>query len=163
MRNGYLFTSESVTEGHPDKLPIHRRDFGRDSLEQIFPRRRETISTGIAAAEEISTKAYVEIPDTSSATHQGPSDITDALRHGVPIPLYSVLAAIHQQSLDIAMGWIPEEPATGATDVRLRHQQKRPSCFNARSCWPIRLMTGWRKCGKRKYSTGCPTANPADG
>src|SRR5207244_13513644 len=68
MRNNYLFTSESVTEGHPDKIADQISDGILDALIAKDKHSRvacETIlTTGIAfVAGEISTKAYVEIPD----------------------------------------------------------------------------------------------------
>ena len=68
MRQNYLFTSESVTEGHPDKIADQISDGILDALIAKDKYSRvacETIlTTGIAfVAGEISTKAYVEIPD----------------------------------------------------------------------------------------------------
>ena len=68
MRHNYLFTSESVTEGHPDKIADQISDGILDALiaQDKYSRVAcETIlTTGIAfVAGEISTKAYVEIPD----------------------------------------------------------------------------------------------------
>ena len=68
MRNNYLFTSESVTEGHPDKIADQISDGILDAMiaQDKYSRVAcETIlTTGIAfVAGEISTKAYVEIPD----------------------------------------------------------------------------------------------------
>src|SRR2546426_6318867 len=67
-RHNYLFTSESVTEGHPDKIADQISDGILDAIIAQDKRSRvacETIlTTGIAfVAGEISTKAYVEIPD----------------------------------------------------------------------------------------------------
>ena len=68
MRHNYLFTSESVTEGHPDKIADQISDGILDAIiaQDKYARVAcETIlTTGIAfVAGEISTKAYVEIPD----------------------------------------------------------------------------------------------------
>ena len=67
-RSNYLFTSESVTEGHPDKIADQISDGILDAIIAKDKRCRvacETIlTTGIAfVAGEISTNAYVEIPD----------------------------------------------------------------------------------------------------
>src|SRR5690242_20473867 len=107
MRNNYLFTSESVSEGHPDKIADQISDGILDALiaEDKYSRVAcETIlTTGIAfVAGEISTKAYVEIPDI----------IRDVIKEvgycdaswGFDYHTCSVLTAIHQQSSDIAMG-----------------------------------------------------------
>ena len=107
MRNNYLFTSESVTEGHPDKIADQISDGILDAIiaQDKYSRVAcETIlTTGIAfVAGEISTKAYVEIPDI----------IRDVIKDvgycdaswGFDYHTCSVLTAIHQQSSDIAMG-----------------------------------------------------------
>ena len=106
-RHNYLFTSESVTEGHPDKIADQISDGILDALLAKDKRSRvacETIlTTGIAfVAGEISTKAYVEIPDIIRETIKavGYCDAT----WGFDYRTCSVLTAIHQQSPDIAMG-----------------------------------------------------------
>ena len=107
MRNNYLFTSESVTEGHPDKIADQISDGILDAIIAQDKHCRvacETIlTTGIAfVAGEISTKAYVEIPDIIRDTIQevGYTDAT----WGFDYHTCSVLTSIHQQSGDIAMG-----------------------------------------------------------
>src|SRR5690349_2305718 len=107
MRDNFLFTSESVTEGHPDKIADQISDGILDAIiaQDKYSRVAcETIlTTGIAfVAGEISTKAYVEIPDI----------IRDVIKDvgycdpswGFDFHTCSVLTAIHQQSGDIAMG-----------------------------------------------------------
>ncbi len=106
-RNNYLFTSESVTEGHPDKIADQISDGILDAIIAKDKHCRvacETIlTTGIAfVAGEISTKAYVEIPDIIRDTIKevGYTDAT----WGFDYHTCSVLTSIHQQSCDIAMG-----------------------------------------------------------
>ncbi len=106
-KNNYLFTSESVTEGHPDKIADQISDGILDAIIAKDKHCRvacETIlTTGIAfVAGEISTRAYVEIPDIIRETIQqvGYTDAT----WGFDYRTCSVLTAIHQQSGDIAMG-----------------------------------------------------------
>jgi S-adenosylmethionine synthetase len=106
-KSSYLFTSESVTEGHPDKIADQISD---GILDAIMAKDRncrvacETlITTGIAfVAGEISTKAYVEIPDIIRETIKGVgySDATWGFDHRT----CSVLTSIDNQSGDIAMG-----------------------------------------------------------
>jgi S-adenosylmethionine synthetase len=105
--NNYLFTSESVTEGHPDKIADQISDGILDALIAKDKHSRvacETmLTTGIAfVAGEISTKAYVEIPDIIRETIKavGYCDAT----WGFDYCTCSVLTSIHQQSGDIAMG-----------------------------------------------------------
>src|SRR3989338_7911070 len=106
-RHNFLFTSESVTEGHPDKIADQISDGILDAIMAQDKRCRvacETIlTTGIAfVAGEISTKAYVEIPDISRETIKeiGYTDAT----WGFDYHTCSVLTSIHHQSGDIAMG-----------------------------------------------------------
>jgi len=106
-RNNYLFTSESVTEGHPDKIADQISDGILDAIIAQDKHCRvacETIlTTGIAfVAGEISTKAYVEIPDIIRKVIEdvGYCDATWGFDHRT----CSVLTSIHNQSSDIAMG-----------------------------------------------------------
>jgi len=107
MRNHYLFTSESVTEGHPDKIADQISDGILDAMIGTDKHSRvacETIlTTGIAfVAGEISTKAYVEIPDIIREVIKDVG-YTDA-SWGFDYHTCSVITSIHQQSGDIAMG-----------------------------------------------------------
>ncbi len=106
-QSSYLFTSESVTEGHPDKIADQISDAILDAIMAKDKNCRvacETlITTGIAfVAGEISTKAYVEIPDIIRETIKGVgySDATWGFDHRT----CSVLSSIDNQSGDIAMG-----------------------------------------------------------
>ncbi|MGB0910595.1 MAG: methionine adenosyltransferase [Nitrospirales bacterium] len=106
-QSNFLFTSESVTEGHPDKIADQISDGILDAIMKKDKNCRvacETIlTTGLAfVAGEISTKAYVEIPDIIRETIQGVgySDATWGFDHRT----CSVLTAINTQSGDIAMG-----------------------------------------------------------
>src|SRR6476660_2178360 len=107
MRNNYLFTSESVTEGHPDKIADQISDGILDAIiaQDKYSRVAcETIlTTGIAfVAGEISTKAYVEIPDIIREVIKDVGYCDAAW--GFDYHTCSVLTAIHQQSGDISMG-----------------------------------------------------------
>ncbi len=103
----FLFTSESVTEGHPDKIADQISDGILDAIIAQDKNCRvacETLlTTGIAfVAGEISTKAYVEIPDIIRDVIKGVG-YTDA-SWGFDYHTCSVLTSIHQQSGDIAQG-----------------------------------------------------------
>jgi S-adenosylmethionine synthetase len=107
MRDNYLFTSESVTEGHPDKMADQISDAILDAIiakDKTCRVACETIlTTGIAfVAGEITTKAYVEIPDLIRETIKE-IGYTDA-RWGFDYNTCSVITSIHHQSPDIAMG-----------------------------------------------------------
>lgn len=106
----YLFTSESVTEGHPDKLADQISDAILDDLLGQDPGSRvacETmVSTGmVLVAGEISTKGYADIPHIVRETIKE-SGYTDAT-YGFDYKACSVLTAIDEQSPDIAMGVDP--------------------------------------------------------
>ena len=131
MRNNYLFTSESVTEGHPDKIADQISDGILDAIIAKDKYARvacETmLTTGIAfVAGEISTKAYVEIPDIIRDVIKdvGYCDASWGFDHHT----CSVLTAIHQQSADISMG---VDSFSGSDTIRVRSflQKKQPGIF----------------------------------
>jgi S-adenosylmethionine synthetase len=103
----FLFTSESVTEGHPDKIADQISDGVLDAIlaeDQAARVACETlVTTGLACvAGEITTSTYVSIPDIVRSTI---ADIgyTDA-RFGFDAKTCAVLSTIDRQSPDIAMG-----------------------------------------------------------
>jgi S-adenosylmethionine synthetase len=102
-----LFTSESVTEGHPDKIADQISDAVLDHLLAGDPRSRvacETlVTTGLAlVAGEVSTECYVHIPDIVRGTLQRIGYTNAAL--GIDAMTCAVLTNLDQQSPDIAMG-----------------------------------------------------------
>ena len=102
-----LFTSESVTEGHPDKLCDQISDAILDAIFEKDPYGRvaaeTTTTTGYAMVMgEISTKCYVDIP---KIVRQVILDIGyDRSEYGFDGNTCAVLSAIDEQSGDIAMG-----------------------------------------------------------
>ena len=103
----YLFTSESVTEGHPDKICDQVSDAVLDALLSKDPMSRvacETCTTTgmVLVMGEITTKAYVDIPKLVRGVVK---DIGyDNATYGFDCNTCSVLTAIDEQSGDIAMG-----------------------------------------------------------
>ena len=103
----YLFTSESVTEGHPDKICDQISDAILDEILKEDPTARvacETaISTGLVLIlGEISTKCYVEIP---RIVREVVRDIGyDRAKYGFDADTCAVLTSIQEQSPDIAQG-----------------------------------------------------------
>lgn len=102
-----MFSSESVTEGHPDKLADQISDAVLDEMLRQDPNSRvacETLlTTGLViVAGEITTEAYVEIPDIVRGTLKE-TGYTRA-KFGFDYQTCGVLTAIHAQSPDIAMG-----------------------------------------------------------
>ena len=110
-RNGrYLFTSESVTEGHPDKIADQISDSILDAILAQDPVGRvacETlVTTGMAMiAGEITTSCYVDFPKIVRETIKEVG-YTRA-KFGFDSETCAVLSSIHEQSPDIAMGVDP--------------------------------------------------------
>src|SRR3979409_439683 len=103
----HLFTSESVTEGHPDKIADQISDAILDAILLKDPNARvacETlVTTGMAVvAGEITTSTYVHIPDIVRGTITS-IGYTDA-NFGFDAQTCAVLTTIDRQSTDIAMG-----------------------------------------------------------
>ncbi|MGH7561947.1 MAG: methionine adenosyltransferase [Gemmatimonadales bacterium] len=103
----HVFTSESVTEGHPDKVADQISDAVLDAILARDPAARvacETlVTTGMAVvAGEITTDTYVHIPDIVRETVSG-IGYTDA-SYGFDAQTCAVLTSIDRQSPDIAMG-----------------------------------------------------------
>ena len=106
----FLFTSESVTEGHPDKIADQISDSIVDACLAEDPYSRvacETLlTTGLAfIAGEITTKAYVDFPSIVRGTVKSVG-YTDAT-YGFDCETCAVISSIHEQSPDIAMGVDP--------------------------------------------------------
>jgi S-adenosylmethionine synthetase len=102
-----LFTSESVTEGHPDKICDQVSDAVLDAILEKDPNGRVAcdcaVTTGIVfVMGEISTNCYVDIPKIVRETVEG-IGYTRA-KFGFDASTCSVLTAIDEQSADIAMG-----------------------------------------------------------
>ncbi len=107
MSERHLFTSESVTEGHPDKIADQISDSVLDALLAQDRTSRvacETlVTTGLAVvAGEISSRAYVEIPDL---VRKVIGEIGyDSAEYGFDSHTCAVMTTIDNQSPDIAMG-----------------------------------------------------------
>ena len=106
-KRNYLFTSESVTEGHPDKLADQISDAILDAILAEDPYGRvacETlVTTGLAfVAGEISTETYVDIPSIVRDTVRDVG-YTNAL-YGYDYETCGVMVAIDEQSPDISQG-----------------------------------------------------------
>jgi len=103
----YLFTSESVSEGHPDKVADQISDAILDAMLTQDPDSRvaceSMVTTGLAVlAGEITTKAYVEIPDIVRETIKKIGYNSDQYRFDAQS--CGVVVALHSQSPDIAQG-----------------------------------------------------------
>lgn len=107
MSKTYLFTSESVTEGHPDKIADQVSDAILDAILKDDPNARvaceTTVTTGMALiAGEISTTTYVDIPKVVRETIKE-IGYTRA-KYGYDYETMAILTAIDEQSPDIAQG-----------------------------------------------------------
>jgi S-adenosylmethionine synthetase len=105
--NEFLFTSESVTEGHPDKMADQISDGVLDAVMTDDPNGRvacETlVNTGLVVVSgEISTETYVDIPKIARETVRK-IGYTDAA-FGFDCGTCAVITAIDEQSPDIAQG-----------------------------------------------------------
>ena len=103
----YLFTSESVTEGHPDKICDQISDAVLDAILAQDPNGRvaceTTVNTGLVhVMGEISTECYVDIP---KIVRDVVRDIGyDRAKYGFDCDTCGVITSIDEQSADIALG-----------------------------------------------------------
>jgi S-adenosylmethionine synthetase len=110
MSDRHLFTSESVTEGHPDKVADQISDAVVDAIMKDDPAGRvacETmVTTGVAfVGGEITTNTYVDIPDLVRSTIRDIGYTSDSF--GFDADSCAVLTSIDKQSPDIAQGVNP--------------------------------------------------------
>lgn len=106
-KNRHLFTSESVTEGHPDKMCDQISDSILDAILEKDPSARvaceTSVTTGLVlVAGEITTSAYVDIPRIVRDTIKG-IGYTRA-KYGFDSETCAVLSSIDEQSAEIAAG-----------------------------------------------------------
>ena len=103
----YLFTSESVTEGHPDKICDQISDAVLDAILEQDPDGRVACETAVTTGMvlvmgEISTKCYVDIPKIAREVIR---DIGyDRAKFGFDCDTCGIIASIDEQSGDIALG-----------------------------------------------------------
>jgi S-adenosylmethionine synthetase len=112
----FLFTSESVTEGHPDKVADQISDAILDAIIKDDPRGRVAceclVTTGLAfIAGEITTECYVEMPKIVRETIKEIGYNDSAM--GFDWETCAIMTSIDQQSPDIARGVNGEEQGAG--------------------------------------------------
>ena len=119
-----FFTSESVTEGHPDKLADQISDALLDAFFKVDPMARVAadgvlVTTGLVfVAGEVTTKGYVDIPRTVRDTVKR-IGYTDA-NYGIDGDTCGVIVSIGEQSADISQGVTRKDPkSVGAGDQGL--------------------------------------------
>ena len=103
----YLFTSESVTEGHPDKICDQISDAVLDAILTEDPNARVACETAVTTGlvmimGEISTSCYVDIPTLARDVIRQIG--YDRAKYGFDADTCAVLTSIHEQSGDIALG-----------------------------------------------------------
>jgi len=118
----FLFTSESVTEGHPDKVADQISDAILDAIIAEDPKCRVAcealVTTGLAMiAGEITTSCYVHMPDIVRETIKGIGYNDSAM--GFDWETCAVVTSIDRQSPDIAMGVDRSDSEQGAGDQGL--------------------------------------------
>jgi S-adenosylmethionine synthetase len=138
----HLFTSESVTEGHPDKIADQISDSILDAILAEDPVGRvacETlVTTGLAiVAGEITTNCYVDFPKIVRQTIKEVG-YTRA-KYGFDYETCGVLSSIHEQSPDIAMGVDPG----GAGDQGLMFGY---ACTETEELMPMPIMIAHKLC-----------------
>ena len=136
----HIFTSESVTEGHPDKIADQISDAVLDAVMEQDPNGRVAcevlVTTGICVvAGEITTTCYVDVPKVVRRTieHIGYSDAL----WGFDCNTCGVLNAIQSQSPDIAMG----VDTGGAGDQGMMFGY---ACDETPECMPLPIMLAHR-------------------
>ena len=104
-----LFTSESVTEGHPDKICDQISDAVLDAIlaydpaGRVWPARRAATTGMVHGDGEITTNCYVDIPKIACASVVRDIGYTRA-EYGFDADTCSVITSIDEQSPDIALG-----------------------------------------------------------
>ena len=141
-REEYLFTSESVTEGHPDKIADQVSDAVLDAILTQDPTGRvacETLlTTGlVVVAGEITTSCYVDIPRVARETIREVG-YTRA-KYGFDYETCGVITAIDEQSGDIAMG----VDKLGAGDQGLMFGY---ACTETEELMPLPIMLAHKLC-----------------
>ena len=155
----YLFTSESVTEGHPDKIADQISDAILDAILAQDPVGRvacETlVTTGLAIiAGEITTNCYV---DFQKVVRETIKDVGyTRAKYGFDSETCAVLSSIHEQSPDIAQGVDPG----GAGDQGLMFGY---ACTETDELMPLPIMLAHKlvkglSCARRDGVAGLPPA-----
>ena len=158
-----LFTSESVTEGHPDKICDQISDAVLDAILEKDPNGRvaceTTVSTGLVhIMGEITTSCYVDIPKIAREVIR--SIGYDRAKYGFDCDTCGIITNIDEQSADIALGVDKSFEAKAEGESELDNGAgDQGMMFASRVLWTICVPTARRRSQSSTTRPASPSAS----